>query len=264
MKLAAAIAAGTLLMVGGSADAGRATQVTLQGALTSERISGFGTMTPARDGGRARLTLQRESDAGWAKVASKWIRLRGASDSDGDGRRDSTFSASFPSPAEGSCRLKVRVPRTERYEAARVSYRMPCARPDFPTGTATLIPLSPVSPQTEIAVEIADTDPLRQFGLMFKRRLAAERGTAFEFEQPTSGGFWMKNTLIPLSIAFYSTDGTIVAIMDMEPCEPEASEADQCPTYDPQTTYQGALEVNLGAFERWGIAEGDRIVVTRS
>ncbi len=80
----------------------------------------------------------------------------------------------------------------------------------------------------------------------------------FMFFEESSGGFWMKNTLIPLSIAFFDEQGTILRILDMDPCE-----RDPCPTYDPDTSYWGALEVNRGAFEDWGISEGDRITITQ-
>ena len=245
---AAAIVAGML-----PAHAARAPDVTLQGALTSARIKGFGTVTPARDGGRARLTLLRFEGDAWMKVASKRVELRGRRDRNGDGRRDSVYSGSFPSPEAGSCKLRLRVPRTRRLTAVRVVYEMPCARPEFDTGTATLFG---DGGQTRIDVEIADDDETRSFGLMYKRRLGAERGMAFQFTNDSTSSFWMKNTLIPLSIAFYAVDGTIVRIMDMEPCRTQS-----CPLYDPQATYRGALEVNLGAFDEWGIDEGDRITV---
>ena len=74
----------------------------------------------------------------------------------------------------------------------------------------------------------------------------------FVFEGPTESGFWMMNTLIPLSIAFIAEDGEILRILEMEPCE-----EDPCPTYDPGVTYHQALEVNAGAFDRWGVREGD-------
>jgi uncharacterized membrane protein (UPF0127 family) len=69
----------------------------------------------------------------------------------------------------------------------------------------------------------------------------------------------MKNTLIPLSIAFYDVDGTILRILDMEPCR-----SDPCRVYDPGVRYAGALEVNQGAFERWGVREGDRLELRES
>ena len=80
----------------------------------------------------------------------------------------------------------------------------------------------------------------------------------FVFERPENGSFWMKNTLIPLSIAFFDADGRILRILDMEPCE-----ADPCPVYDPEVAYRGALEVNKGVFARWRVSEGDRVRVER-
>lgn len=108
--------------------------------------------------------------------------------------------------------------------------------------------------EQEVAVEVADTDPERQRGLMQRISLAADAGMVFVFPSETAGGFWMKNTLIPLSIAFYGADGRIARILDMEPCR-----RDPCPVYDPGVAYVGALEVNQGAFRRWNVSEGDRL-----
>jgi uncharacterized membrane protein (UPF0127 family) len=110
--------------------------------------------------------------------------------------------------------------------------------------------------EQEIVVEVADTDAERQRGLMQRTSLAADAGMVFVFPSETAGGFWMKNTLIPLSIAFYDADGRIVRILDMEPCRREP-----CRIYDPGVAYVGALEVNQGAFRRWNVSEGDRLRV---
>jgi uncharacterized protein len=107
-----------------------------------------------------------------------------------------------------------------------------------------------------VEVEIADTDEERQVGLMNRESLPDDAGMIFLFDEDVSGGFWMKNTLIPLSIAFADADGTIVRILDMEPCE-----ADPCEIYDPGVPYRSALEVNQGAFADWGVAEGDRLTL---
>jgi uncharacterized membrane protein (UPF0127 family)/predicted small lipoprotein YifL len=112
--------------------------------------------------------------------------------------------------------------------------------------------------EVEVPVEIADTPSERQRGLMFRESLPEDAGMIFVFEEDSSGGFWMKNTLIPLSIAFAGADGTIRRILDMEPCE-----AEPCLIYDPGVFYRFALEVNRGAFERWGVAEGDRLRLER-
>ena len=112
--------------------------------------------------------------------------------------------------------------------------------------------------QVTVAVELADTPSERERGLMGRRSLDADAGMVFVFPEPVSGGFWMKDTLIPLSIAFYDQDGRILRILDMEPCR-----QDPCPVYEPGVTYRGALEVNRGAFRRWGVLEGDRLRLKR-
>ncbi|CAN5707346.1 hypothetical protein BH20ACT21_BH20ACT21_07750 [soil metagenome] len=103
-----------------------------------------------------------------------------------------------------------------------------------------------------IKVEVAQSAEQISRGLMFRESLPADSGMVFLFFEPTQGWFWMKNTRIPLSIAFFGEGGEIVDILDMEPCR-----AEPCPSYTPDATYFGALEVNQGAFEEWGISEGD-------
>jgi uncharacterized membrane protein (UPF0127 family) len=107
-----------------------------------------------------------------------------------------------------------------------------------------------------VPVEVADSQEERETGLMNRESLPADAGMIFLFEEDSSGGFWMKNTLIPLSIAFADADGTIVSILDMEPCE-----ADPCEIYEPGAAYRSALEVNQGAFDDWGVQVGDRLTL---
>jgi uncharacterized protein len=108
--------------------------------------------------------------------------------------------------------------------------------------------------RVRVSVEVADEPDEWRVGLMHRRSLARNAGMIFVFPQPIRGGFWMKNTLIPLSIAFFDGRGRILRIMVMSPCR-----ADPCPTYDPKVAYKGALEVNRGSFGRWGVLRGDRI-----
>jgi uncharacterized membrane protein (UPF0127 family) len=89
---------------------------------------------------------------------------------------------------------------------------------------------------------------------MNRRRLAPRTGMLFVFDGPTRGAFWMKDTLIPLSIAFARADGRILKILNMDPCS-----ADPCPVYDPGVAFAYALEVNQGAFRRWGVRAGNRL-----
>jgi uncharacterized protein len=108
-----------------------------------------------------------------------------------------------------------------------------------------------------LRVEIADTPEAREQGLMGRESLGEDEGMVFVFFEDTRGGFWMKDTLIPLSIAFFGQDGRIVKILDMEPCE-----EDPCPVYDPGVSYRGAVEMDEGAFDRLGIETGDEIRVS--
>lgn len=107
-------------------------------------------------------------------------------------------------------------------------------------------------------VEIADTDELRSRGLMGRERLDEDAGMAFLWPEDTDSAFHMRDTLIPLSVAFFSAEGRILRILEMVPCT-----ADPCPRYDPETRYRGALELNGGALARAGVRAGDRLRIQR-
>ncbi|CAH0271471.1 MULTISPECIES: DUF192 domain-containing protein [Peribacillus] len=108
--------------------------------------------------------------------------------------------------------------------------------------------------ETGLTVQVADTQRKREKGLMFVGKLPENEGMLFVFSEEIYGGFWMKNTLIPLSIAFLDSAGEILKILDMEPCK-----EDICPTYDPEISYHYAIEVNLGWFEKNQIKVGDYV-----
>ena len=110
-----------------------------------------------------------------------------------------------------------------------------------------------------VSTEIADSEEQREHGLMGRTSLGDDEGMIFIFMEPSTGGFYMKDTLIPLSIAFIDEGGKIIAITDMDPCH-----SDPCPIYRSPSEYSAALEVNQGAFEAWGVAVGDRVTLTRS
>ena len=103
-------------------------------------------------------------------------------------------------------------------------------------------------------VDIADEPGEQRRGLMGVESLPTDEGMAFVFDEAVGSTFWMKDTLIPLSIAFYDGRGRIVSLLDMEPCG-----AEPCPIYSPGVVYRGALEVNRGAFARWGVRVGDSL-----
>jgi uncharacterized membrane protein (UPF0127 family) len=124
----------------------------------------------------------------------------------------------------------------------------------FTRGTATVT--TRTGAKVVLRVEIARTSADRQRGLMYRRTLAAKAGMVFVYPEDTRGGFWMKNTLIPLDIAFYDRRGRILRIFSMTPCR-----RDPCRVYDPGVAYRAALEVNAGSFRRWNVRVGDRVVV---
>jgi uncharacterized protein len=85
--------------------------------------------------------------------------------------------------------------------------------------------------------ELALTPAQRGRGLMFRKRAPAD-GMLFVFRTATSGGFWMKNTLVPLKIVFFDSSGRQVRTMRMTPCA-----KDPCRIYDPGKQYRLALEL---------------------
>ena len=102
-----------------------------------------------------------------------------------------------------------------------------------------------------ITAEIASTPQSRMIGLMMRERLAPNHGMVFVFEDKSQHCFWMRNTLIPLSIAFIDDDGTVVSIADMAP----KSEASTCP----QRPVRYALEMDQGWFAKRGVTAGKKI-----
>lgn len=103
-----------------------------------------------------------------------------------------------------------------------------------------------------LSVEVVDTPEERRQGLMNRESLPEDQGMLFVFESEDFRSFWMKDTKIPLSIAFISDDGVVMEIAEMEPYSLDSV----------KSTYQAkyALEVNRGTFERLGITPGAEIV----
>lgn len=106
-----------------------------------------------------------------------------------------------------------------------------------------------------IQAEVASTDATRSKGLMYRKELAPNTGMLFVFEQPNVQCFWMRNTLIPLSIAFILDDGTITNIADMAPM----TENSHCSTAAVRYT----LEMEQGWFAKRGITAGKKITGIR-
>lgn len=103
-----------------------------------------------------------------------------------------------------------------------------------------------------LIVEIVATDAERQKGLMNRDELAEDHGMLFIFEKEQRLSFWMKNTKIPLSIAYINKKGEILEIYDMEPYSLESISSKR-------SSIMYALEVNQGYFDDYGIEIGDYI-----
>lgn len=110
----------------------------------------------------------------------------------------------------------------------------------------------------KLDVEIANTPALRSIGLMYRKSIPDDFGMLFVFEEDTCSGFWMKNTYVPLEIAFIDKNGVIFSIQEMEPCKEEP-----CKIYYAPGPFRYALEVKKGFFERHRFGVGSRVSIEK-
>jgi uncharacterized membrane protein (UPF0127 family) len=103
-----------------------------------------------------------------------------------------------------------------------------------------------------VKAEIARTSDERSKGLMYRKKLPDGEGMLFVFERDEVLSFWMKNTYIPLSIAFIASDGKIIDIKDMYPHDENSVVSSRSVRY--------ALEVPMGWFSRAGVRQGDTVI----
>ncbi|MEN9419537.1 MAG: hypothetical protein RI988_3157 [Pseudomonadota bacterium] len=116
----------------------------------------------------------------------------------------------------------------------------------------------PRLPTTELGVgmhnivaELARTPQQQQIGMMMRTRMEQHEGMLFVFDEPAPRCFWMRNTLLPLAIAFIADDGTIVNIAEMQP----QSDDSHCAA----KPVRFALEMNKGWFAKRGIQPGMKL-----
>jgi uncharacterized membrane protein (UPF0127 family) len=124
------------------------------------------------------------------------------------------------------------------------------AQPGKPNSGLPVITLS--IGNVKISAEVASTPAQREIGLMYRFSLQPDHGMLFVFEQPQPLGFWMRNTYVPLSIAFIDATGNILNIEDMAPLDESAHRSRGRALY--------ALEMRQGWFAQKGIAAGQRVV----
>jgi len=111
----------------------------------------------------------------------------------------------------------------------------------------------------ESCVLLAANDADRARGLMDVDNLGGYDGMIFRFDAPTRSRFYMFQTRLPLSVAFFDDKGGFVSATDMAPCT--AAAGSDCPLYAADGPYADALEMVQGGLAPWGIAAGSRIEV---
>ncbi len=111
--------------------------------------------------------------------------------------------------------------------------------------------------ECELCLWLAETGDRRAQGLMYVTDLGGPDGMVFRYDSPTTAAFWMKNTVMPLSIAFYDQGGAFLDAFDMAPCT-----ADPCPTYPTPANFTDAIEVPQGMLEELSMTAGSVLVVS--
>lgn len=127
----------------------------------------------------------------------------------------------------------------------------------LPTGTLTISRSG--TTELRLTVQIAETQASQDTGLMGVRSMPDTAGMAFLFGAVTTVPFWMEDTLIPLDIAFWNPNGTIVGTQAMTPCT-----ATPCTLYYAKGPYLGAVEMNAGLLARNGVRVGDTVTLKRT
>jgi uncharacterized membrane protein (UPF0127 family) len=127
--------------------------------------------------------------------------------------------------------------------------------PGRPAGTAVYRLLPDGGRPLTVRLEVAADPATRARGLMGREQVPPGRGMVFLYPGDVREAFWMKDTLVPLSIAFVAADGRVVSVAEMTPCR-----ADPCPTYEPAGPYRYAVELAAGAFPAAGVGAGDRVL----
>ena len=134
-----------------------------------------------------------------------------------------------------------------------------------PTATTVAVgrPAGPVQYRLEpakgdpvtVRLEVAADPATRARGLMERERVPRGTGMVFLYPADVAEAYWMKNTLVPLSIAFVAADGRVVSVAEMTPCK-----TDPCPSYAPAGPYRYAVELAGGSFGATGVGPGAKVV----
>jgi uncharacterized membrane protein (UPF0127 family) len=109
------------------------------------------------------------------------------------------------------------------------------------------------------AVEIADTEPARERGLMFRDNMPADHGMLFLFDDNAVRTFWMKNCRMPLDILYFDDKYKLVSVQQRVP----ACRSEPCPVYPSEGAAKYVLELNAGTADKLGVKPGDTLNVSR-
>lgn len=139
-----------------------------------------------------------------------------------------------------------------------ISTASPTAAPFAAFGRAAITLADATGASTPGCVLLADTPALRERGLMEVTDLAGFSGMVFRWPSPVTETFWMRNTRIPLSIAFFDRAGRFVSAADMQPCPDSVTE---CPLTSAAGPYTDAIEVPQGGLAALGAVSGSVLAI---
>jgi len=108
-------------------------------------------------------------------------------------------------------------------------------------------------------VEIADTEPARERGLMFRESMPADHGMLFLFDDNAVRTFWMKNCRMPLDILYFDEKYKLVSVQQRVP----ACRSEPCPVYPSEGAAKYVLELNAGVADKLDVKPGDAIKLSR-
>ena len=172
---------------------------------------------------------------GWLRAAAIGVLLAGCSGAPGE---EESSTPAFPPAPQSSASSSTVVP--EGFSAVIIEV----TAPDGSTES--------------FCVWLADSAAERQRGLMEVTSLGGAAGMLFRFGTEQSSSFWMRDTVLPLSLGFFTGAGEFVSAIDMDPCAAGVS----CPLYDAAGPYADGLEVPRGDLEALGVGPGSRLTVT--
>jgi uncharacterized protein len=134
-----------------------------------------------------------------------------------------------------------------------VVFLIACARDDSTPHQFVLTVTAEDATSQTVNVEIASTPQQRQQGLMWRQELDPDWGMLFIFPGLSGGGFWMRNTYVPLDIAYIGADGTVLEIRAAKPLDETI--------LTPARPYRYVLEVNQGWFAEHGLGVGSKLTL---